>query len=758
MMSLALMGRSLASGLGASGEPAAADGFSDALAEQLNPASSTAVGVSKRQNAAASLSNASAQAPSAALSKDQTEKTQATPLSNLEALDAEQQEASDSDLSRWHTRSGAQSNTQKNTQTLIGSASAVGTLLPEVDESQTPVVPGLPLASKGAEQAAATKQQPQATLAEQIEDLANEDVEGEHSTLLGYLDQAISLGKKMQASLESPKKLGEWSPNTGNAVLSAGSQGSQSELGQGPEGSSFASHNLLEKTFSSEQRENTKTLSRALVLEAKSESVSFLKADNKSSQLLEDASSLENAARTIVDGALETKSPENKAQGVKAQDLLVLGEQKSLKSEQPVSMVIESATRTVTTDRQAIEGTGESLKADPATKVPALEVQAASALKSANEKVLGKGVASDAAKVVSELAKTDTSKVASDKTAVLESSFTLVKGEDSTALLSPLALSEGATPFTQASSALMGEASEGEQANTLTKRFIADDAEELKHTKLGGSESVNSQNVLSASQEISKAVGAETLTASPSKGQTDSKTTLEDALKQSKSAELSQGASEQKNETDSSGERNFSQAQQALLNEQTIRHERVQATQNFQDFLKATGQEKVAQGRESLQTFHSSVQRQSDVLGQKLNLIHPEASVQLKEQMVMMVRDNVQMAEIRLDPADLGAMHVKLSMQQDQLAVQFVVQTSQTRDLMEQQMPRLRELLQQQGIELSQGSVQQEQNSGRQASDGSSAGRGSANADSDAQAALGEEMESVQIQTKVSERVVDYYA
>jgi flagellar hook-length control protein FliK len=149
-------------------------------------------------------------------------------------------------------------------------------------------------------------------------------------------------------------------------------------------------------------------------------------------------------------------------------------------------------------------------------------------------------------------------------------------------------------------------------------------------------------------------------------------------------------------------------------------------------------------------------QKQIDQLGQKLNLIQPEASNQLKEKMLMMVKDKVHTAEIRLDPSELGSMQIKISLQQDQMSVQFMVQQGNAKELMEQQMPKLKELLQQQGIELSQGSVQQQ----NQSSSGQEGGRRSAGGNG-----LGTTLDSSDelvepgvLPTKNSDRVVDYYA
>ena len=151
-----------------------------------------------------------------------------------------------------------------------------------------------------------------------------------------------------------------------------------------------------------------------------------------------------------------------------------------------------------------------------------------------------------------------------------------------------------------------------------------------------------------------------------------------------------------------------------------------------------------------------SSQKAADQLGQKLNLIQPEASNQLKEKMLMMVKDKVHTAEIRLDPSELGSMQIKISLQQDQMSVQFMVQQGHAKELMEQQLPKLKELLQQQGIELSQGSVQQQnpsssgQEGGRRTAGGPGAGNG--------QGVSEELIEPAVLPPKVSERVVDYYA
>ncbi|OZS45663.1 flagellar hook-length control protein FliK [Photobacterium sanguinicancri] len=91
---------------------------------------------------------------------------------------------------------------------------------------------------------------------------------------------------------------------------------------------------------------------------------------------------------------------------------------------------------------------------------------------------------------------------------------------------------------------------------------------------------------------------------------------------------------------------------------------------------------------------------------------------ELAEKVNIMLSKNLKHVDIRLDPPELGKVQIKLSMNQDQASVQFTAANAQTRELLEHSMPRLRELLHQQGMQLAQTSVQQDtsrQQSGGQA-------------------------------------------
>ncbi|PSV58083.1 flagellar hook-length control protein FliK [Photobacterium sp. GB-3] len=157
---------------------------------------------------------------------------------------------------------------------------------------------------------------------------------------------------------------------------------------------------------------------------------------------------------------------------------------------------------------------------------------------------------------------------------------------------------------------------------------------------------------------------------------------------------------------------------------------------------------------------HANTQVQSPLL-----LTKEQAGEQVSERINMMMAKNLKQIDIRLDPPELGKIQIKLALNQDQASVQFTVNNSQTRDMVEQAMPRLREMMQQQGLQLAQGSVQQDssnqfaqqfsqQHSGEQSSgaahDESFAGTNETNSD--------KHLDAIEMFVTNNKDRVDYYA
>ena len=109
---------------------------------------------------------------------------------------------------------------------------------------------------------------------------------------------------------------------------------------------------------------------------------------------------------------------------------------------------------------------------------------------------------------------------------------------------------------------------------------------------------------------------------------------------------------------------------------------------------------------------------QSANVDRAINIVRPEGHQQLVEKVRWMMGQNNLQADIRLDPPELGSMKIRVNLSGEAASVNFVVQSQQAREVLEQATPRLKELLEEQGIELGQSSVEQEQGDSNTDEDG----------------------------------------
>ncbi|TMX30856.1 flagellar hook-length control protein FliK [Vibrio sp. Hep-1b-8] len=121
-----------------------------------------------------------------------------------------------------------------------------------------------------------------------------------------------------------------------------------------------------------------------------------------------------------------------------------------------------------------------------------------------------------------------------------------------------------------------------------------------------------------------------------------------------------------------------------------------------------------------------------------LQLTREIAGEQVAERVQMMMSKNLKNIDIRLDPPELGRMQIRMNMNGDVATVHFTVANQQARDVIEQSMPRLREMLAQQGVQLGDSSVQQ-QASGQQQRRYADNGQGNSGQGSSGQGLFGEE-------------------
>ncbi|ENM5880647.1 flagellar hook-length control protein FliK [Vibrio metoecus] len=119
------------------------------------------------------------------------------------------------------------------------------------------------------------------------------------------------------------------------------------------------------------------------------------------------------------------------------------------------------------------------------------------------------------------------------------------------------------------------------------------------------------------------------------------------------------------------------------------------------------------QGVGQNQALHRAESQAVQANATPLHLNKEMAADQLAERVQVMMSKNLKNIDIRLDPPEMGRMHIRMNMQGDGATVHFTVANQHARDALEQTMPRLREMLAQQGVQLGDTSVQQ-QSAGQQ--------------------------------------------
>lgn len=140
----------------------------------------------------------------------------------------------------------------------------------------------------------------------------------------------------------------------------------------------------------------------------------------------------------------------------------------------------------------------------------------------------------------------------------------------------------------------------------------------------------------------------------------------------------------------------------------------------------------------------------------------PHWAEEMNQKVSWVVREGIKTAHIQLDPPELGSLAVKVTVDQDSNThVSFVASSAQAKEALEGQMQRLREMLQQQGLDLDAVDVevsQRNDQSGQSGSFGDKAGDGS---ESEGMASLegdiDDELENVSYIAPAAQGI-DYYA
>jgi len=136
-----------------------------------------------------------------------------------------------------------------------------------------------------------------------------------------------------------------------------------------------------------------------------------------------------------------------------------------------------------------------------------------------------------------------------------------------------------------------------------------------------------------------------------------------------------------------------------------------------------------------------------------LNLGQNAWESNLGSRLQMMIGQNVQSAEIRLDPPELGALDIKIKVTNDVASVNITSAHTQVREALESAVPRLREMFAESGLSLGDVNVRQESFAQQQNSADEEASSSSHGADSE----IGDEP-SITTRKIVSDSLLDIYA
>ena len=291
-----------------------------------------------------------------------------------------------------------------------------------------------------------------------------------------------------------------------------------------------------------------------------------------------------------------------------------------------------------------------------------------------------------------------------------------------------------------------------------------DDAEQMNLKEKLAVEQVstaNGQGVINAQGTAANVAGAATqastqFTASASNASSNSVTHWGAQGGEAQVSQNSQGAGQSGQQP---GQGQASQ-QQAMMFAQSVQEqksraiEQQQAVKAVEEAITKSEEKSVLGGAE----IASADRRGALPLGlQTINLPvrHPQWGQALGQRVMFMAKNDLQQAQITLNPEKLGKIQVVLQLDKDQVMnVSLTAQSGTTREAIENALPRLREMLEQAGVNLGSVDVSEQNQSSENESESSEGDKGTVNSN------LAEEESNVDDSTTVVKSIdglVDYY-
>jgi flagellar hook-length control protein FliK len=155
---------------------------------------------------------------------------------------------------------------------------------------------------------------------------------------------------------------------------------------------------------------------------------------------------------------------------------------------------------------------------------------------------------------------------------------------------------------------------------------------------------------------------------------------------------------------------------------------------------------------EIVQTQKNNVQLHQETI----SIFKKDFAEAVKDKVMLVISQKLQQFDITLDPPEFGNMQVRVNLQGEQAAVNFVVQNQSAKDALEQNMHKLKEMLAEQGVDVGGADVQQQSQQQAEGNEHSSQETGSSNLSQDNTDDRSEHILSAEL-LKSSASGVDYY-
>jgi flagellar hook-length control protein FliK len=107
---------------------------------------------------------------------------------------------------------------------------------------------------------------------------------------------------------------------------------------------------------------------------------------------------------------------------------------------------------------------------------------------------------------------------------------------------------------------------------------------------------------------------------------------------------------------------------------------------------------------DTAQIQKNNVQLQQEVI----SIFKKDFADTLKDKVMVMINQKLQQFDITLDPPEFGNMQVRVNLQGEQAAVNFIVQNQQAKDALEENMHKLKNMLAEQGVDVGGANVEQQ--------------------------------------------------